>query len=374
MNEFVVSNLQMKLSVLFVTLLTVSWTSAQPETFSSQTKEANMNPEPANIRVARSSSAESNLEWKYWNGQGAVLDGAVSIWNGEAKRTDYVCRCGCSSGFYSTNTGANCHYAYGGVEKTCGEFYILVNRDNFENLEWKGGSYGSVPKNAVEACGQVYVGKNKYGLGKVHPVHEAFFLPWDGKEYWYKNYEVLTVNDDVVKQELTEVKYKVDAANPIKDPPETLRRSSASNSQCLPITKTVTLSKEIQTEQRWDVTSTITFGVESSVTAGIPDIASATISVSVETSLSVALGSTTSTTTTHSVAIEVTVPPNQYCPVTMVATKYRADIPFTGKLTRTYRNGEKRTTSITGNYRAVQVGEIRADVQRCTEIAGAQPC
>nr|Q66S17.1 RecName: Full=Natterin-3; Flags: Precursor [Thalassophryne nattereri]AAU11824.1 natterin 3 precursor [Thalassophryne nattereri] len=364
----------MKLSVLVVTLLAVSWTSAQPETFSIQTKEANMNPEPANIRVARSSSAQSNLQWNYWDGQGAVPDGAVSIWNGEEKRTDYVCSCGCSSGFYSTKTGANCHYAYGETEKTCSGFSILVNRDNFENLEWKGGSDGSVPKNAVEVCEKVYVGKNKYGLGKVHTKHEALFLPWHGEEHWYKDYEVLTVNDDVVKQELTQVNYKLDAAHPIKNPPETLRRSSASNSQCRPITKTVALEKAIQTEQSWDVTSTVTFGVESSITAGIPDIASATVSVSVETSLSVSLGSTTTKTTTHTVSVIVTVPPNHYCPVTMVATKYTADIPFTGKMTRTYRNGQKRTTSITGTYRAIQVGEIRADVQRCSEIAGAKPC
>ncbi|XP_034017473.1 natterin-3-like isoform X2 [Thalassophryne amazonica] len=334
--------------------------------------KADMNPEPANIRVVRSSSAKSNLEWKNWNG--AVPNGAVSIWNGEEKRTDYVCTCGCESGFYSTTTGDNCHYPYGDKEYTCNGFNILVNRDNFENLEWEGGSYGSVPKNAVETCGKIYVGKNKYGLGKVHPVHEAFFLPWHGKEHWYKHYEVLTVNDDVVKQELTQVKYNLDAANPIKNPPETLRKSSASNSQCHPIKKTVTLEKAIQTEQRWDVTSTTTFGVTSSVTAGIPDIVSATVSISAEISMSVSLGSTMTETTTHSVSVEVTVPPNHYCSVIMVATKYRADIPFTGKLTRTYRNGQKRTTTITGTYRAVQVGEIRADVERCSEIAGAQPC
>eukprot|EP00064_Thunnus_orientalis_P026284 superscaffoldBa00016142_g26782 len=65
-------------------------------------------------------------------------------------------------------------------EYRCAPFEVLVNRDNFEFLEWKLGSYGSLPQNSIGTCsgGDKYIGMSKYGLGKVHTTHRAFYLPW----------------------------------------------------------------------------------------------------------------------------------------------------------------------------------------------------
>ncbi|XP_034548053.1 natterin-3-like [Notolabrus celidotus] len=136
----------------------------------------------------------SSLRWQ--TSYGSVLPGAVRIYNSYTRRIDYVCKVGCSSGFFNPSMGARCRYPLSGREQLGYPFQMLVNKDNFETLEWRGGSWGGVPRHSVKTCiGQdLYVGRNRFGLGKVHVRHKAFFLPWRGREIWYKSYQVLTVN------------------------------------------------------------------------------------------------------------------------------------------------------------------------------------
>ncbi|XP_042337808.1 natterin-4-like, partial [Plectropomus leopardus] len=110
---------------------------------------------------------QTNLEWQTFDG--SIPNGAVSIHNGYVGRTDYVAKYGSSAGFYNPDKGPYCLYPDGKKEHRGSPFEILVNRDNFEFLEWKEDSYGSVPQNSVRISPgiDVYVGKNKYGLGKV---------------------------------------------------------------------------------------------------------------------------------------------------------------------------------------------------------------
>nr|XP_042709187.1 natterin-3-like isoform X1 [Chrysemys picta bellii]XP_042709188.1 natterin-3-like isoform X1 [Chrysemys picta bellii] len=136
-----------------------------------------------------------HLKWVEW--EGSVPRGAVSIWNEEASRTDYVCaEAGCSVGFFNESKGPYCYYSNADQEHRTSNFRMLVNEDNVEVLEWKEGSFGSVPPKSVPSYPgvNVFVGRNRYGLGKVVPRFEAFFLPQNGKEKCYKEYEVLTVN------------------------------------------------------------------------------------------------------------------------------------------------------------------------------------
>ncbi|XP_074495919.1 natterin-3-like [Sebastes fasciatus] len=317
--------------------------------------------------LKRMTLEETNLEWQTFNG--SIPNGAVSIYNGYEQRTDYVAKHGIEAGFFCPSLDSYCHYAYGDKEHRVSQFQILVNKDDFESLKWKNGSYGSVPANAVYTSpNDMYVGKNEYGLGKVHVKNEAFFLPWGGKEYWYKNYQVLTFNSDVISEHISDVKYKTDNLNIIKYPPEILKNSTVINKSDHPVTQTATLSEATVEEQRWDTSFSITAGVTTSITAGIPDIASATVGYSVETTLQFSKGTTHKKSTTHSVAVECTVPPHHSCKVNMVAHKYGADIPYTARLKRTYRNGETKWTSITGTYKGVQVGEVLAVVDPCQSL------
>ncbi|XP_035852977.1 natterin-3-like isoform X2 [Sander lucioperca] len=332
-------------------------------------------PPPAEFenRLGQSSSfvfGNSNLKWQTTSG--SLPSGAVSIYNGYASRYDYVCKYRCSSGFYNPNMGHYCHYPLSGKEHRASSFEFLVNKDNFEFLEWKDGSWGSVPQNAVYTCGDTYVGKNKYGLGKVHVKHKAFFLPWNGDEYWYKSYQVLTLNKEINSEHMSNVNYNTNV-KVFQYPPETMTKSIITNNECSPVVKRVELSKTNMEEKRWDTSTSIMSGVSSSITAQIPFILMS-ITLSVETTKQFSSGTTVVESKTYSVSVEQTVPPNHSCSVSMVGYKYKADIPYTARLSRTYRNGQTTWAYITGTYKGVNVGEVHSVVDRCQPLPNSKPC
>jgi len=315
-----------------------------------------------------------NLQWVTWDG--SLPNGAVAINNGYAERVDYICKFNCESGFYTPSKGPYCHYPYGDEEYHAPEFEVLINKDNFEFLEWKEDSHGSVPKFSVRTCPGVgiYVGKNKYGLGKVVPQFEAFFLPWEGEEYWYKSYQVLTINRDAYSQHISHVKYNIDETEIFHYPPETMRISGVTNNECQTVTKTVTISKTTEVESTWSIGRATMLGVTAGITAKIPLIGSGGIEFSGEKTLTFNKGTTLVEALSHSVSVELKVPPNHSCTVRMEGRKMTADIPYSARLSRTYRNGETQWTSIFGVYDGVQIGEIRAVIDRCEPVVDAKPC
>uniref|UniRef100_UPI0037E7502E natterin-3-like n=1 Tax=Semicossyphus pulcher TaxID=241346 RepID=UPI0037E7502E len=327
-------------------------------------------------RTAQSFSVRfggSTLKWL--TSYGSLPSGAVYIYNNYAKRYDYICKYGCSAGFFNPKMGPRCRYPYAEKERLGYPFQILVNKDNFEALEWKGGSWGGVPANSVKTCygEDVFVGKNKYGLGKVHVRHKAFFLPWEGREYWYKQYQVLTINKDFYKERVYNVRYNTNV-KVTEHPPESLHQSTITNNECRPVVKTFTMSKMSQEEKRWDTSTATTTGISSSITAQIPAIGSLGITLSKETTKQFSSGTTVIESKTHSVSVQINVPANHYCSVSMVGRKYEASIPFTALLSRTYRNGRTRVVSITGKFSGMDVGGIHSVVDRCTRLPNARPC
>ncbi|XP_034025387.1 natterin-2 [Thalassophryne amazonica] len=352
---------KMNPSVLLVTLLLLSWTSAEKD---------------LKVRVARSSNDETNLHWVKC--EGSVPDGAVSIRNTYVSpaRTEYVCKSACQAGYYSTKD-SKCHYPYGSREmSSSSNCYILVNRDNFELLEWKDGYGGSVPANAVSTCenNKIYVGKSAYGLGKIEPANHCLYYVWNGAETWTKTYQALTMNKDITEQTMKDVKYQTEGVSVIEGKPEVMRRSTAKNQHCLEVTKTVTLTKDISTEERWDVTNAITLGVKTTVTAGIPDVSSASLEVSMMATREFTKGASKTETQSYMVSVLVPVPPKQSCTVSMVAQVNKADIPFTATLIRTYRGGKKTQTTTKGFYRTTQVAETHANIEQCTIIGDLKDC
>uniref|UniRef100_A0A8C4SX64 Natterin-3-like n=1 Tax=Erpetoichthys calabaricus TaxID=27687 RepID=A0A8C4SX64_ERPCA len=315
-----------------------------------------------------------NLQWIPWNG--SLPDGAVSILNGYASRTDYVCKFNCEAGFYNPNKGPYCLYPYADKEFYASTFDILVNRDNFEFTEWLSGSYGSVPDAGIRSCTGVgiYVGKNKYGLGKVVPQHGAFFLPWEGKEYWYKNYQVLSINTATYSQHISHVVYGIDQIKFFQHPPETLKLSTVVNNECHTVKKTVILEKTTEIERHWDIGRSVRNDSHSSISAQIPQLGVGSVEFTKEKTWQFSQGTSTAESTTHKMSIEVSAPPGHSCAVRMEGKKIKLDIPFTARLSRTYINGETQWTSISGKYDGVQVGELKAIVERCEPVADAKPC
>ncbi|XP_025767791.1 natterin-3-like [Oreochromis niloticus] len=317
---------------------------------------------------------DTNLEWITF--KRSIINTAVSIYNRNFDRTDYVCKYKCDTGFYTPKEGPYCFFARKNRFHRVYPFELLVNRDNFEILEWKDNSSGKVPKNSVSTCPgeQIYVGMNKYGLGNVSTKEKAFYLPWKGKVYTYTSYKVLTTNENIVSQQIDDVRYNIDNAKILQYPPEAMRQTTISNYECQPVVKTSSISKTSEVEHRWDTTSSVTVTVNTSITIGIPTVFKKEIHISTEVSFAFTQGTTMTESFTDTVSVEVTVPPNQSCVINMLRYKYKVDIPFTGRLRRTYGNGNIRITSITGKYNGIQVGEVRAVVNRCEPLGGSKPC
>ncbi|XP_039618889.1 natterin-3-like [Polypterus senegalus] len=298
------------------------------------------------------------------------------MWNYYASRTDYVCKVHCEPGFYSPSKGSRCFYAYGGKEHYSSSFDILVNRDHFEFLQWVSGKYGSIPSLPIRSCEgyDAFVGKNRYGLGKVVPKHTAFFLPWEGYEYFYKDYDVLSIKPGSYSQKISNVIYDTNQMNFLELPPDVLRVASVDNHECQSAKKSVTLVATTTNEKRWGIQRSTMYGVSVTITAGIPQLISGSVSVSTEKTFTTTLGETSSTSDSHSLSVEVTVQPNHFCRVMMVGKKVTADIPYTARLSRTYWNGKIASTTVVGKYQGVKIGEVKAVIQRCEQIPDAQPC
>jgi len=336
---------------------------------------------PATLREMDSDSLSfpmfgenENLKWVKW--EGSLPKGAVSIFNGYTERTDYVCKVNCEAGFYTPSNGDFCHYPFADHEYTASKFEVLVNVDHFEFIEWVEDSYGSVPRFAVRTCPDVdiFVGKNKYGLGKVVTKHEAFFLPWEGDEYWYKSYQVLAINRDSYSQHISHVEYGIDQMELFYHAPETLQLAKVTNLECNSVEKKVNLEKTSTVEKTWDIGRETRNGSVSTMNAKVPILGPGTVDFSKEQTVSFSEGTTMVESISHSVSVELLVPPNHSCAVRMDARKMTADIPFTGRLSRTNHNGDTRWTTVTGTYDGVRVGEINAVVERCQPVTDAVPC
>ncbi|XP_019740203.1 natterin-3-like, partial [Hippocampus comes] len=270
-----------------------------------------------------------------------------------------------------------CVYTFGAEARRAADFSLLVNKDEFEILEWKQGHDGSVAWNALKTCenGDKYVGKNAYGLGKVSVSDRAFYLPWGAYEYKYpKDYMFLTINEDIQEDHLENVTYHTEGINVVEHPPKIMKNDSVKNQDCLAATVTVVITTSDNVEHRWH--DTYGFSVASSTTfkTGIPQLAEAGIRFSVETDFAVTTGNTYSETTEHTVSLSMKVPPNSKCRVHMVGKKHGADIPYTAPLKRTYANGETKWTTITGIYRSVQISSVDGLLDRCERLSNVKPC
>ncbi|XP_062294420.1 natterin-3-like [Scomber scombrus] len=317
----------------------------------------------------------SNLRWVYRSSGSRLPAGTVYYDNGYTHRRDYICHCRCAAGFHAAGSNT-CKYAYGFKEHTCTKFYLLVNKDNFEIFEFKSGSYGSVPKDAIRTCRNVniFVGKNEYGLGKVDVRNKSFYLPWEGWEYKYRHYHVLVMSRRVKSDRISDVKYNFKAAKKISHPPEVMTKASSSNYQCRTVSKTVHLSKSYSEEKRWDSTTSISVGVTASFTGKIPFVGETGIEVSASVTKDISKGSSISVSKNLAVDVSVTVPPNHSCGVKIMGHRYTTKIPYTARLTRTYKNGKVKSTTTTGTFNGVNVVDFRSVVDRCVPLPNAQPC
>ncbi|XP_051923909.1 natterin-3-like [Hippocampus zosterae] len=342
-------------------------------------KKSALSPPPHFFRKAHGDPpadfGKTNLQWKWWDG--SLPDGAVSIYNSYSSRVDYICKVGCHSGYYdSTLANAKCAYAYDGAGYSSTQFEVLVNRDDFEILQWTEGNDGSVTENSIKTCANddIYIGKNEYGLGEVKVSEEVFNLPWGGSRYWYRSYMVLETMRDVKREHLMDVRYKIADAKSIKYPPEVLNRNGISNGQCESIKHAVKLSQSVTSTQKWEIDFALTVGVGTTIVTGIPFVAEGKIDLKASFTYRLNKESSYSETTSHSLTLETTVPAGHSCIIKTQGKKYGLEIPYTARLRRIYRNGETKWTTVTGTFKGVQISEVQADIERCLPLPNVKPC
>ncbi|KAK2838091.1 hypothetical protein Q5P01_015303 [Channa striata] len=328
---------------------------------------------PANVREKRQVQTSpppydnGRLTWQTWTG--SLPSGAVSINNAYTGRVDYVCKHGCYSGFYSPKLGSYCHYPYGNKEHKVTTFEILVNKDKFEILNWKDGSAGSVPKNSVRTCSndEIYIGKNQYGLGMMVPKQKLFYLPWSGAQYSYSSYQVLTINNNVKSELIDKVKYNNNSINMYPYRAETIQVSTVTNKECSTVSRVVTLSKRIKVEHKWDFGSSLMVGIKT-FSGGIPHVVSSQVQVSAVTSFQLTKGYTMTEEVFNFITVALRIPHSSRCKVRLMGHKFKVNIPFTARVSRTYSDRKTTSTSVTGKYHSVQVGKLHAQVDRCEAL------
>ncbi|XP_062308123.1 natterin-3-like [Osmerus eperlanus] len=225
----------------------------------------------------------------------------------------------------------------------------------------------------MDRQGSAYVGKNQYGLGKVVPIHKAFFLPWEGYEYWYKSHKVLTINKDTYTQEISHVVYAINKLKLMNNPPETMQTHRMTNNDCQTVHKTVTTTITRKKENTWIVGHSCMVGTKTT-TISIPIIVEGEVELSTEQTIHYSWSTTNILENSNKISANLNVLPNHSCTVRMEGRKMTADIPYTARLSRTYRNGETHWTSISGKYNGVQIGEIDSVIDRCQPVADAKPC
>ncbi|XP_069571413.1 natterin-3-like [Brachyistius frenatus] len=321
-----------------------------------------------------------NLSWKRYDGN--LHSNAVGIWNDYTQRFDYVCTFnGCELGFYTSLYGEKCIFPrYPDLWSVEYNFRILVNKDDFVFLEWKSGSYGSVPPNSIRACtgnNRNYAGKNEYGLGSLHP-EDSFYLPWvqsfeegtvHGYSTWYRrSYQTLTINTDSYNQKLKDMEYFIDRANIVATPPFEVDQTTVINKDSSNATMTASLSSTKTKTDSWGFSMSTTLSISTTLTVGIPEIIDYSITIGVEQTFQASKETSISTSITTNLQIEVPVPPNTKCTIKMQGRRFTTDIPFKARLGRTYSNGDTKWTTIYGTYKGVQVTDYQAVIEPCEPL------
>ncbi len=170
------------------------------------------------------------------------------------------------------------------------------------------------------------------------------------------------------------MEYGIDQMKLFHHPPEALQLAKVTNLECISVKKTVKLEKTSTVEKTWDIGRETRNGSVSTMTAKIPILGPGTVDFTKEQTVTFSEGTRKVESISHFVSVELVVPPNHSCAVRMEGRKMTADIPFTGRLSRTNYNGDTHWTHITGSYDGVSVGEINAVVERCQPLTDAVPC
>ncbi|KAL1251433.1 hypothetical protein QQF64_019229 [Cirrhinus molitorella] len=245
------------------------------------------------------------------------------------------------------------------------DIMFLVNKDNFEMMEWKKCPNRKIPPMSVEICDGQFIAKNEVGFTNITI------------EILTETTQVLTLNTDFKKQNLNIVEYLMSSVV-TAEKLEVLKQFQASNRNCKPSKHTLKFDHNIDKTISYQTGRTHKFGVnaELEVNATLPGIEKIGGKFGLKYDYSRPRSNATSEAekTLHSVGMEIEVPPNHSCTTDIMSNTFMAEVPFTGEMTRIYKNNEIRKTFIHGTYIHQEVAEIQTLVNPCQLLSIRSKC
>lgn len=328
------------------------------------------------LRRKRDEEPPSYLKWVTFEGQ--LPTDAVSNWNDYAKRLEYVCsteKPSCHTGAYVPARGPFCFFPLGSWERSTDDFKVLVNAGGFEALDWVDESFGSVPENAVEGCPSVdvFVGRNRYGLGKVLKGQRALFVVVDGEEIWYKWYQVLVVKKGPANVTISDVHYNMSRAVEHRED-VTLMKTTVKNEGCQGVWKTVTLEEATEIEHDWNMDQRVFTTIRGVLQAALLVFNETGWAVTNVTSILWVGGASISKYVDHTHVVEKEVQPQTACTVALEGRQLDIRVPFTAQLTRGFSDGQLHHVAVTGWARSRAVVGVQASFKECWPITDVPPC
>jgi len=248
------------------------------------------------------------------------------------------------------------------------ECAFLVNKDNFEILEWKKWAdikQGQIPFHPVIICKSLYIAKDNNGISSMT------------RDKLKKTSEVLTVNYEIKGQD-----FQTDDCEDEKkvkpDKMEVIKWVTADNKNCKPAKHVVKFDQGSDRTRSFLKSRTHAAGgaVEVSASATIPGLFQLGGKVSGKYDYSRLNSETTSKVDKdlHSVSMEIEVPPNHSCTIEIKSKTSAFKSVCSGQLYRLYKNGEEHTTIITDIYYHREVVEFITSMIPCKPVTDGAKC
>ncbi|KAL1277120.1 hypothetical protein QQF64_023793 [Cirrhinus molitorella] len=127
--------------------------------------------------------------------------------------------------------------------------------------------------------------------------------------------------------------------------------------------QTIETSKKITKTNSWSVSENLssTFSVE--VKAGIPDIAEVSIGFSTTVGVENTYSSAYTTEITENLSTNIDVPPGKKVDVTITIGRCSFDLPYTGTMIMTCKDGDVFSFQIQGQYKGITYTDIKVDTK-----------
>ncbi|KAK9963836.1 hypothetical protein ABG768_006998 [Culter alburnus] len=247
---------------------------------------------------------------------------------------------------------------------------FLVNKDQFENLEWKKWSdikKRQIPFYPIRICKSHYIAIDKNSI--------IFKTIGDLK----KEMQVLTVNYDITGQHF-QIDHCENQGGKSLGKLEVIKQIIADNRNCDPAKYVVKLDEASDKTKSFlkGITHTAGGALEVTASGGIPTIVQASGKISGKYDQSRSKSETIASVNKvlHSLSMEIQVPPNHSCTIDILSKTSMVQFLCFGELIRHYKNNEigQRMTSVTGTYGNQEVAELKTSLNLCTLVKDEPKC